>query len=89
MLSGISIWQLLIILVIVVLLFGTSRLRSLGGDLGSALKSFRSAVREGEKEDEQDADESSAAIESTATTESESTGGRAKRKAAQGSKKSS
>ena len=47
---GISIWQLLIILVIVILLFGTKRLRSLGSDLGSAIKSFRSAVKEGEED---------------------------------------
>ena len=44
---GISIWQLLIVLVIVLLLFGTKKLRNLGGDLGSAIKSFRSAVKEG------------------------------------------
>lgn len=43
--GGISIWQLLIILVIVVLLFGTGKLRSLGSDLGSAVKNFRSGVR--------------------------------------------
>ncbi len=36
--GGISIWQLLIILAIVVMLFGTKRLRNLGGDLGSAIK---------------------------------------------------
>ena len=48
---GISIWQLLIILVIVILLFGTKRLRSLGTDLGGAIKSFRSAVKEGEDDD--------------------------------------
>jgi len=48
---GISIWQLLIILVIVILLFGTKRLRSLGSDLGSAIKSFRSAVKEGEEDE--------------------------------------
>lgn len=53
-LGGISIWQLLILLVIVVLLFGTKRLRNLGGDLGSALKGFRSAVKDGDEE-EQDA----------------------------------
>jgi len=47
---GISIWQLLIILVIVVLLFGTKRLRGMGGDLGSAIKSFRTAVKDGEDE---------------------------------------
>jgi sec-independent protein translocase protein TatA len=47
--GGISIWQLLILLVIVVLLFGTSKLRSLGGDLGAAVKSFRSGIKEGEE----------------------------------------
>ncbi|MCP5143361.1 MAG: twin-arginine translocase TatA/TatE family subunit [Gammaproteobacteria bacterium] len=45
-----GIWELLIILVIVVLLFGTKRIKSLGGDLGTAIKSFRSAVRDGESE---------------------------------------
>lgn len=39
-----SIWHWLIILSIVVLLFGTKKLRSLGGDLGSAIRSFRSTV---------------------------------------------
>jgi len=47
-LGGISIWQLLIVLVIIILLFGTKKLRSLGGDLGSAIKSFKQSVREGE-----------------------------------------
>lgn len=46
--GGISIWQLLIVLVIVILLFGTKKLRSLGGDLGSAIKNFKQSVREGE-----------------------------------------
>ena len=46
---GISIWQLLIVLVIVLLLFGTKKLRNLGSDLGGAIKSFRSAVRDGEE----------------------------------------
>ncbi len=44
--GGISIWQLLIILVIVVLIFGTKKLRGMGGDLGSAIKSFKKAVKE-------------------------------------------
>ncbi len=48
--GGISIWQLLIILVIVLLLFGAKKLRSVGGDLGSALKGFRSAMKDGEGE---------------------------------------
>lgn len=41
-----GIWELVIILVIVALLFGTTRLRNIGGDLGSALKSFRSALKD-------------------------------------------
>lgn len=48
--SGIGIWQLLIILVIVLLLFGTKRLRNLGGDLGGAIKGFKGAMKKGEDE---------------------------------------
>lgn len=43
-----GIWELLLVLVIVVLLFGTRKLKTLGGDLGSAIKGFRSALRDGE-----------------------------------------
>lgn len=46
---GISIWQLVIVLVIVLLLFGAKRLRNVGGDLGSAIKGFKSAMNESEK----------------------------------------
>ena len=42
--GGISMWQLLIILLIVLLIFGTKRLKSVGGDLGGALKSSRTAM---------------------------------------------
>lgn len=42
--GGIGIWQLLIILVIVILLFGTKRLKGMGADLGDAIKGFRKAV---------------------------------------------
>jgi sec-independent protein translocase protein TatA len=42
--GGISIWQLLIVLVIVLLLFGTKKLKSIGSDLGGAVKGFRSAM---------------------------------------------
>ena len=42
--GGISIWQLLIILAIVVMLFGTKRLRTLGSDLGAAVKGFRNTM---------------------------------------------
>ena len=44
--GGISVWQLLIILAIVVMLFGTKRLRTLGSDLGSAVKGFRKSMSE-------------------------------------------
>lgn len=50
---GISIWQLLIILAIVLVLFGAKRLRTIGTDLGSAVKGFRSAMREGEQQEEE------------------------------------
>jgi sec-independent protein translocase protein TatA len=48
--GGISIWQLLIILVIVLLLFGTKRLKTLGGDLGGAIKGFKKAMTDEEAE---------------------------------------
>jgi sec-independent protein translocase protein TatA len=51
-LGGISIWQLLIILVIVILLFGTKKIRSLGGDLGSAIKNFKDSMKEGQSEND-------------------------------------
>lgn len=48
---GISLWQLLIILAIVLLLFGTKKLRSIGGDLGGAVKGFRNAMDKGDSVD--------------------------------------
>ena len=50
MLGGISIWQLLIVLVIVVLIFGTKKLRGLSGDLGGAVKDFKKAIKEEDKD---------------------------------------
>ena len=47
---GISVTQLLIILVIVIVLFGTKRLKNIGGDLGGAIKGFRSAMKDGSEE---------------------------------------
>jgi len=49
-LSGISPWSLVIILVIVVVIFGTKRLRNAGGDLGGAVKNFKDSMRTGESE---------------------------------------
>jgi len=48
---GLSVPQLLIILAIVLLLFGAKRLRSIGTDLGAAVKGFKGAVREESEED--------------------------------------
>ena len=44
--GGISLWQLLIILVIVLMIFGTKKLRNMGGDLGTAIKGFKKSVKE-------------------------------------------
>lgn len=49
---GISIPQLLIILLITALLFGTKKLKNIGSDLGSALKGFKKAMREDEPEED-------------------------------------
>lgn len=58
MFANIGPWQLLIILVIVLAIFGTKRLRSLGSDLGSAVKGFRSAMNDAEETTEQISDSS-------------------------------
>lgn len=52
--GGISIWQLLIVLAILLLLFGTKKLRNIGGDLGGAVKGFKKAMSD-------DSDDKSAA----------------------------
>lgn len=67
-LGGISIWQLAIILVIVLLIFGTKRLKGLGGDLGGAIKGFKQAIAtddtdEAEAEGKTGTDETSQAKE--------------------------
>ena len=49
--GGISIWQLLIILVIVLVLFGTKRLRNIGSDLGGAFKGYKSAMKDDKKDE--------------------------------------
>jgi sec-independent protein translocase protein TatA len=43
-----SIWHWLVVLAIVVLVFGTKKLRNLGGDLGGAIKNFKGAMKDGE-----------------------------------------
>lgn len=49
--GGISIWQLLIVVAIIVLLFGTKKLRNLGSDLGESVKGFKKAMSEDKPKD--------------------------------------
>nr|WP_136252175.1 twin-arginine translocase TatA/TatE family subunit [Ningiella ruwaisensis] len=49
---GISAWQIIVLLLIVVLLFGTKKLRNIGTDLGEAVKGFKSGVNDKEKNEE-------------------------------------
>ncbi|MGD2118962.1 MAG: Sec-independent protein translocase subunit TatA, partial [Chromatiales bacterium] len=46
--GGISIWQLLIVLAIVILLFGTKKLKNIGSDLGGAVKGFKNSMKDAE-----------------------------------------
>lgn len=47
---AIGVWQLVLIAVIVLLLFGTKKLRNIGGDLGGAIRGFKDAMNKGEQE---------------------------------------
>lgn len=67
--GGIGIWQLVIIAVIVVLLFGTKKLRNLGGDLGSAVKGFKNAI--GEEKEQGKAEKTSETLADNSTTSAE------------------
>ncbi|MFT4634728.1 MAG: sec-independent protein translocase protein TatA [Arenicella sp.] len=62
-LGGISIWQLLIVLVIVALIFGTKRLRGIGGDLGGAIKGFKKAINDDSKQNEEAVDQAEKSAE--------------------------
>ena len=46
MIAGISIWQVLIVLAITVLLFGTGKIKTIGSDMGGAIKSFKSSLKD-------------------------------------------
>ena len=71
--GGISIWQLLIVLVIVLLLFGTKRLKNIGSDLGGAVKGFKKSMGEAENEqpEKHEKAEDEDVIEGEATRENE------------------
>lgn len=72
--GGISIWQLLIILAIVIMLFGTKRLRTLGSDLGSAVKGFRKSIKDDDSTAESTEAEAEAETEDATRTSGDSNG---------------
>ena len=80
-LGGISLWQLLIVLLIVIVIFGTKRLSSMGSDLGGAVKGFRKAMGDSEKDadaqiDKPDADFSEASSDNAESVSESDTGSR-------------
>ena len=70
---GPSIWQLIVVLVIIVLIFGTKKLRNMGSDLGGAMKSFKSAINEKDEIAADDEKNDGRIIEGMAEHEHEST----------------
>jgi sec-independent protein translocase protein TatA len=62
---GISVTKLLIVLAIIVVLFGTKRLRNVGSDLGDAIKNFRLAIKDGENEKTAEKEEDAVKDETT------------------------
>ncbi|WP_119396119.1 twin-arginine translocase TatA/TatE family subunit [Salinibius halmophilus] len=52
MFAGMSIWQLVIIAVIVIAIFGTKKLRNMGSDVGGAVKDFKKAMHDEESKDD-------------------------------------
>jgi sec-independent protein translocase protein TatA len=51
MMGSFSIWHWLVVLLIVVLVFGTKKLRNLGGDLGGAVKGFKEGIKSTDEEE--------------------------------------
>jgi|LGVF01.1.fsa_nt_gb sec-independent protein translocase protein TatA len=72
MIMGISIWQLLILLAVVILIFGTKKLKNIGGDLGGAIKGFKSAVKEGNTSDDNGAKQNKVAQDSVEDSDRDS-----------------
>lgn len=66
-----SIWHWLVVLLIVVLVFGTSKLKNLGRDLGGGIRGFKEGLKEGQDEPQKIADQSSETVDVTAKDKSE------------------
>ncbi len=77
---GPSIWQLIIVLVIIVLIFGTKKLKNMGSDLGGAMKSFKKAINEKEQTDNIEEGPEGRIIDGSAEHEHEETKVREKEK---------
>lgn len=60
--GGLSIWHWAIVLLVVVLIFGTKKLRNLGGDLGGAIKGFKDGMKEGTAEESKTGSEATAQV---------------------------
>lgn len=65
--GGLSIWHWLVVLLVVVLIFGTKKLRNMGSDLGGAVKGFKDGMREGGESQSQQATESAKVADQSAT----------------------
>jgi sec-independent protein translocase protein TatA len=76
---GISIWQLIIVLVIVVLLFGSKKLRGLGSDLGSAMRGFKKEVNSDQDEKKDGVDDKRQDADFNSSAKREKTDDKAKR----------
>lgn len=66
-----SIWHWLVVLLIVVLVFGTGKLKNLGRDLGSGIRGFKEGLKEGQDEPQKIADQSASTVEVTAKEKNE------------------
>ena len=66
-----SIWHWLVVLLIVVLVFGTGKLKNLGRDLGGGIRGFKEGLKEGQEEPQKLADQSSATVDVAAKENSE------------------
>ncbi len=67
--GGLSIWHWIIVLVVVLLIFGTKRLRNVGSDLGEAVKGFKKGMREDEDKPVERLDDQSRRDETSASKE--------------------
>lgn len=72
---GIGIKELVVILVIVMLVFGTKKIRGIGSDVGGWIRDFKKALKEGEQEGAIDAADSKRVIENEAVVGSDKKGG--------------